>query len=140
MRLPGPFVVVLVATVPLAVGAASGGPRFTVEPGPGGVTRVDTETGALSHCTPRDGTWQCEPVGPATPADPDRLSEAIAALNARVDALSARVDQVMPPVAAAGAAQEAAPRPFTAEAVARFLEMIRRLKHRGANPVSQDAL
>ena len=36
--------------------------RFTMTPTEGGFVRLDTETGAVSICTRRDGAWACEPM------------------------------------------------------------------------------
>jgi hypothetical protein len=130
----------LVVAIPAGIGAASNAPRFTVQPGPGGATRVDTQTGAISHCTPRDGAWHCEPAMPAPIGDPERVSEAINALAARVDAISARLDRIASGEGAAGAAGEAPPRrALPAEVVDRFLQMVRRLKHRLTDRVTPDA-
>src|SRR5262245_19687150 len=92
----------LVAAVPVA--AASDAPRFALQPSPGGVTRVDTRTGAISHCAFRDGAWFCEAAAAVNAPDLERTSEALAALAVRVDALSARLDRLGSPEAAAAAA------------------------------------
>ena len=55
-------VTVLVLLGPVAARAQERPQRFTMTPTEGGVVRLDTETGALSICTRKDGQWACEPM------------------------------------------------------------------------------
>jgi hypothetical protein len=121
---------------PVTAQVASTTPRFEVAPGATGVTRVDTATGAVSHCTESSGVWFCERVGTPAPsgspdpaADVKKVSDAVAALSSRVDGLAGRLDKVMPASSSPGTnAAGSGPRALTAEVVARFVAMIRRLK------------
>jgi hypothetical protein len=63
--------------------------RFTIAPQDDGFLRLDTRSGAVSHCR-KDaaGEWTCVPFNEA---DAIR-SDAIAALEARIAALSAELD------------------------------------------------
>ena len=40
--------------------------RFSMSPVDGGFVRLDTETGAMSHCTRVDERWTCEAMGDAS--------------------------------------------------------------------------
>lgn len=59
-----PLLAVLFAiSTGLTTGAASASGRFSMAPAEGGgVVRLDTETGAMSHCTTKDSSWQCKPI------------------------------------------------------------------------------
>ena len=52
--------------------------RYAVQPSADGFIRLDTETGAVSHCGRREGVWFCE-----------KLVEDQTALKSGIDALSA---------------------------------------------------
>ena len=56
-----PLVVSLAVAAPLAA-QDSPGLRFEIAPGATGVTRLDTQTGTVSHCTQVSGIWTCDPV------------------------------------------------------------------------------
>jgi hypothetical protein len=112
--------------------------RYTLAPDANGFIRLDTRTGATSHCAPEDGVWRCEPLIEETgalaaglealAARVDSVSAAMAELGARVDALAARVE-------ASPAAGDVAPieeRGLVATAVARLLALVRLLKHGAA--------
>jgi len=61
-------------------------PRFTLSASDdGGYLRLDTETGAVSHCAETGGRWRCEPAG--EPPAPD--AEAMARIEARLAGLQA---------------------------------------------------
>ncbi len=135
MRVQTVLVLAVVAAAPVAAQVATGGQRFAVTPAETGVTRVDTQTGAVSHCTQTDGVWFCDRVGdaagavPAAPSpDLKRLTDAITALTGKVDRLSS--DLAARP-AGSGASASAAPPSFAATAVNRLLGMVRKLKPRG---------
>jgi len=164
----------LIATALLATGPASGqgaGPpgRFEIIPANGGFTRLDTRTGAVSHCAPRDdGVWYCEPLDAADPEFGERvdrlaagvqdLSDAVAALSARIDSVAARVaavdqhagriESLAAEVDALAARVEAAPfavPPATGDAgrasslvdevVRRLFDMVRHVKRQDAGAV-----
>ncbi|WP_421725276.1 hypothetical protein [Bauldia sp.] len=65
--------------------------RYAVEPSFDGFVRLDTETGALSHCRREQGIWRCAILAEDRSAI-DALADDVAALATRVDALAARVD------------------------------------------------
>lgn len=148
-RMKGMLALALLAAAPAAVAVAvsASAQRFEVTPAPTGVTRVDTATGSVSHCTQSDGVWFCDRVGPdvavAPPtavADLKRLSETIAALTAKVDRLAAELAARPAATGAAPAAPAAAPASFAATAVARLVDMVRRLKQpRASNAVTPAA-
>jgi hypothetical protein len=54
--------------------------RYALQSSVDGFVRLDTRTGAVSHCGRRDGLWFCEP-----------FAEEGAALTTRVEALEAEV-------------------------------------------------
>ena len=82
------------ALVVSAVALALAGPAVAAETGryvlkdvQGGFIRLDTETGAVSHCRSRDDQWRCEPVADAQVALNDeinRLAEENAELQQRL--------------------------------------------------------
>lgn len=60
--------------------------RFTLSASDdGGYLRLDTETGAVSHCAQANGRWRCEPAGEAPVSD----SAAMARIEARLAELQA---------------------------------------------------
>jgi hypothetical protein len=145
MRAPlPPFLVALLAMAPAFAGEP--GPdaqRFQIAPNDAGAIRIDTTTGAVSHCAPKDGAWTCDPVpsraapvasAPSAPSssDPAAVSSALAGLSARVDELSRRVDQAagVPVATSIGKPLSAAPaRPsLAAVIVGRLVTMVKRLK------------
>ena len=54
-------------------GAAEIG-RYVLKDVEGGFIRLDTETGAVSHCSVRNETWRCEPVADAQAALQDEIN------------------------------------------------------------------
>jgi hypothetical protein len=113
--------------------------RYGLTPAPDGFTRLDTETGDVTHCGPKNGVWVCDRLT-AAPPETERRLDALAAevrrLSAELAALAARVAAPPPPSSAdADVAQAREPEPSRAtriagEAVRRFLDMVRSLKHR----------
>jgi hypothetical protein len=75
--------------VPAALALMLAGPaaaegRYVLKDVEGGFIRLDTETGAVSHCSVRNETWRCEPVADAHAALQDeinRLAQENAALE-----------------------------------------------------------
>ena len=71
-------------------GASEAG-RYVLKDVEDGFIRLDTETGAVSHCRSLDDQWRCEPVADAQAALQDeinRLAEENAALQQRLAELS----------------------------------------------------
>jgi hypothetical protein len=86
----------LCATAALALvlagpaGAGEAG-RYVLKDVDGGFIRLDTETGAVSHCRMRDDQWRCELVADAQAALQDeiaRLAEENTALEQRLAELT----------------------------------------------------
>ena len=67
IRLPVALPLVLALAAPIAAQSPAG-QRFEVAPGETGVTRLDTQTGAVSRCRPQDGAWTCEAVAASAPS------------------------------------------------------------------------
>ena len=134
---------VLVAAPVLAAETADGPGRYALGPSSDGFVRLDTATGAVSHCVQTNDVWRCEPLPQedaalrskldALTAEVKRLSALLSALDARVASLAA----VAPPAApvAEGPAQ-GSEQSLAREAVGRFMDMVRRLKRGGeASPI-----
>ena len=130
------FLLAVIVSVAVPVAAQEAG-RYQLAPGAGGFIRLDTRTGATSHCAPQDGVWRCEPLIEnagalaagldALAARVDTATAALAALGERVDALAARVE--------ASPSADVTPiedRGLVATAVARLFALVRRLKHGSA--------
>jgi hypothetical protein len=87
MRMPLTARLALLAGFPLAAmtvtaqEAEAPGVRFTLSTSEeGGFIRLDTLTGAVSHCYESGGRWRCEPAGEAPAPD----AQAIARIEARL--------------------------------------------------------
>ncbi len=113
--------------------------RYQLAPGQGSsFVRLDTRTGAVSHCDQQAGVWRCEPIVESGLKDKlsalsnkvDRLSSDLDRLSLRVDTLAADAGSPALP-AAAGPGDKAADAPhgFAPAVVYRLLEMIRAIKH-----------
>ena len=111
--------------------------RFQLTPGAGSsFVRLDTRTGAVSHCRQESGVWHCQPIMDSGLADRlsalsgkvDHLSAGLDSLSLRVDKLAAEVGKQAPGASADGG-DAAKPKGFAQTAVYRLLEMIRTLKH-----------
>jgi hypothetical protein len=100
--------------------------RYAVQPSDDGFIRLDTQTGAVSHCGRREGVWFCEKLV----EDQTALERQIDALTARVDALSKEVDALASrPLGASPAPAQVAESPdFTTKLIRRFHVLIRRMK------------
>ena len=112
--------IVLVAIVSAAVGvpaaAQDGVPpagRFQLAPGEGGgFVRLDTRTGAVSHCRQENGVWRCEPIMDSGLADRlTALSDKVDRLSADLDRLSLRVDKLAADAGRAAGSPPPATRP-----------------------------
>jgi outer membrane murein-binding lipoprotein Lpp len=136
--------IVLAAIVSAAVGvpaaAQDGAPpagRFQLAPGEGGgFVRLDTRTGAVSHCRQENGVWRCQPIMDSGLADRlTALSEKVDHLSSGLDRLSLRVDELVTDAGARTSALAPADQTagrsegFAQTVVYRLLEMIRTLKH-----------
>jgi hypothetical protein len=115
-------------------------PRFTLDSSGAGFVRLDTATGAVTHCSVTNGTWTCDPIlapdeglGPRVDAlagDVARLTAEMAALRTQVDQLADRA--AAPPAGGApavAAAEHAPARTLAKRIVSRFLAMVHQLKH-----------
>jgi outer membrane murein-binding lipoprotein Lpp len=118
--------------------------RFQLAPGEGsGFVRLDTRTGAVSHCRQNDGVWRCEPIIDSVGLEDrlnalsdkvDRLASGLDSLSLRIDELAADVSRPTPPVVAAADDKPVGkPRRIAQAAVYRLLEMIRVIKHGSAD-------
>ena len=77
----------IVLSLLLAGAARAETGRYVLEQVEGGFIRLDTQTGAVSHCRTRDELWRCELVADAQAALQDeiaRLAEENAALQQRL--------------------------------------------------------
>jgi len=102
-----------------------------------GFVRLDTKTGAVSHCGQKDGTWFCEPLAEAgLSAELATLNDRVADLSAGLDRLSDRVDGLAAEIAASErvappASDVATVEPGIADRVlGKFLDMVRTIKYR----------
>ena len=86
-----PAALALVLTIPAA--AAEG--RYVLKDVEGGFIRLDTETGAVSHCGLRNETWRCEPVADAQAALQDEINR-LAQENAELAQQLAELDDGEP--------------------------------------------
>lgn len=131
-----PLFLAAVLTVAAAPATAQDAGRYQVTPGADGFVRLDTRTGATSHCSRQEGVWRCQPVIEEAGALADRLdalsaevgglAAALSEAIARVEALVARIDQLPPAEAEAPAAES---RGFLATVMDRLLAVVRTLKH-----------
>jgi len=159
MRIGVAALAAVLAAPALAQQSGGGAAVYQITPAESGFTRLDTRSGSLTHCRLIDGVWHCEPIdGGAGDAAAAPVSDAggddttVTDLAARLEALAAKVEVLAERVAAQEAAAAApAPEPavpvpsppaaakpapapaFAAQVVARFVEMVRRLKV-GAEP------
>ena len=98
------------------------GGRFAIQPSDDGFVRLDTETGAVSHCGRHEGVWFCE-----------KLVEDQTALERRIDELAAKVDALSKQVEGLAAhppppAHVVEDTGFTTKLMRRFYALIRRMK------------
>ena len=123
--------------------AKPGAGRYSIAPSASGFIRLDTVTGAISHCAPRNGVWFCDVLSGDDRSAEDRR---IADLKRQVDAVTIQLARMAQAVAALdGRLQtvEAVPRPqgvtvppanhsarqgFGGEVVRRFILMVREMK------------
>ena len=119
--------------------------RYQIAPDEDGFVRLDTRTGAMTHCGKREGAWRCDVLAEER-SDVDRRLDALAG---KVEALSAEVARLAKRLAAveAGFGASAAPAPearlpapeareedfdealsFAERLMRRFFDMVRELK------------
>jgi hypothetical protein len=86
---------VMLGTVPsLAEEAPPAAGRYQIAPDEDGFVRLDTETGAMSHCVKRQGAWTCDALAEdrvASDARIEGLTRDIDALTRKVDDLTTRL-------------------------------------------------
>jgi hypothetical protein len=135
------------ANVPSDAGPRAG--RFTMVPAEGGFVRLDTETGAVSHCRRGDaasgGVWQCatipepviaEPEAEATGDDNAVLRREVADLRARIEAIEQRPVAALPPAKGSGDPELDRAMNFSEELMRRFFGLVREFK----DDVEQDRI
>ncbi len=139
------MLVMLAAALPGRAGEADPeAGRYSITATDGGFTRLDTRTGAVSHCTRSEGIWRCEPAdgAAATPVPPSaalpQTAAAAPGIEARLDAMAGRLDRLSADVAAlAAAVSRLQPPPtvvaegsrsFPEEAVSRLQRMVAGVK------------
>jgi hypothetical protein len=123
--------VVIMVVVALLAGTAAGEEtkpvnRFAVQPSDDGFVRLDTQTGAVSHCGRRQGVWFCEKLV----EDQTAIEQEIDALRTRVDGLARQVDSLAARAPAARQpAATAVERPgFVSMLMHRLYALVRRMK------------
>lgn len=120
--------------------------RYQIAPDEDGFVRLDTRTGAMTHCGKREGAWRCDVLA----EERSDLEQRIDAIAGKVDALSAEVARLAGRLAVIeakpgnaplpGAQLPAAPSPdareeefdealsFAERLMRRFFELVRELK------------
>ncbi len=132
----------LAGTLCLAAPSRADDPgRYALGPSRDGIVRLDTATGAVSHCQPENGVWHCEPLVAEDDATRTRLdgiaaqvadlSASLAVLNARVAALALLDQSAAPPAMTQPATAEPG---LVRQALGRFLDLVRTLKHGRVSP------
>ena len=79
----------------LAQDAKPGPGRYAIEPSMDGFIRLDTTTGAVSHCNRREGVWHCDVIvedAAGLSAEIGKLSAEVARLAGEVADLRSRVE------------------------------------------------
>lgn len=117
--------------------------RYTMVPAEGGFVRLDTETGAVSHCRRGDavsgGVWQCASIPEAVIAKPQAeekgaddnavLRREVADLRARIEAIERRTAvAAAPPASGSGDPELDRAMNFSEELMRRFFGLVRELK------------
>ena len=134
-----------VILVAMGAGAPAQEPagRFQIAPGEsGGFVRLDTRTGAVSHCARRDSGWYCEPLAGADAgtdqrvnalsAEVERLTRELARLSAEVQALRTGT-QASPPAAVKDQKMsEEEALGFAEKVMGRFFDLVREMKRKDA--------
>jgi len=126
----------LLAMPAFAEDATPGAGRYAIQPSDDGFVRLDTESGAVSHCTRTDGVWRCEAIA-------DDKAALVEALSAEVEALTAELGRLRTELADLKGIETDKPRTelspedekdfdramgFAERLMKRFFEMVRDLK------------
>lgn len=128
----------LLMAVPATAEDASPAPgRYAIQPSDD--VRLDTESGAVSHCRRTDNIWRCQPIA----EDKAVLADKIDALTAEVATLTAELTHMKSELAALGEARSDKPTPtlspqdnkefdramgFAERLMKRFFDMVRELQ------------
>ena len=137
---PPPTAAAPSANTPSDTGPRAG--RYTMVPAEGGFVRLDTETGAVSHCRRGDamsgGVWQCAAIPEAVMAKPEAEDKAgddnavlrreVADLRARIEAIERRPVASLPPAQGSGDPELDRAMNFSEELMRRFFGLVRELK------------
>ena len=144
MHRPILFLAAVLSLAAPAAGQDASAPsgRYQIAPDEDGFVRLDTRTGAMTHCGKRDGAWRCDVLA----EERSDLEQRIDALAGKVDSLSAEIARLADRLAAveagpgAAASPGAAPSPdardedfdealsFAERLMRRFFELVRELK------------
>jgi len=98
--------VFLLAGPTIAEQATSTTGRYQISPDDDGFVRLDTTTGALTHCKKQEGVWRCEILAEERPdfdGDIESLREAAAALNAELSRVTERLGVIEESLSTTGA-------------------------------------
>jgi hypothetical protein len=143
-------ILLLVGTLLLAVpalGQDSALPlgRYQIAPDADGFVRLDTRTGALTHCGKRDGAWRCDVLAEERSDLVERvaaLRDEMASLTAGLDRLASRLSTIEDKLGAPAAAPPSTAAPlvdgdekeldealsFAERLMKRFFELVKELK------------
>lgn len=141
--------VFLLAGPAIAENVNSSAGRFQIAPDRDGFVRLDTMTGAVSHCHKREGTWRCDALAEER-TDLDRdislLRQEVAVLRAELSRLTGRLGATAQDSVSTSAElqipggrqidQPEKSRSFVEQVMYRFLEMVRQLKSEKSVPQS----
>jgi hypothetical protein len=127
----------------LAEEAKPGLGRYAIEPSMDGFIRLDTTTGAVSHCSRREGVWHCdvivdnatglsEQIGKLS-AEVGKLTSEVSSLRARVEALEGHAAADSGPVVTEDAQVDQA-MGFAERLMRRFFGLVREMKRDTADP------
>jgi hypothetical protein len=134
MRLIGRLAIALVlfsAAPAFAEDSAAQG-RYTIGRSPDGFVRLDTATGAASHCRLRGGVWRCDPLPveeEAMGARLEALTVEVAKLSASLALLRSRLSEQDSSLAVPPPQASDAPKGIAQQVVARLMKLVHVLKH-----------
>ena len=80
----------LAACPALADETAANGARYAIQPSDDGFIRLDTQSGAVSHCAKTEGIWRCDTVAD----DKAALERKVEELSGEVEALTAELGRL----------------------------------------------
>jgi hypothetical protein len=81
--------------------------RYQIAPDEDGFVRLDTRTGALTHCGKQEGAWRCDVMA----EERSDLEQRLDALAGKVDALTAELDRLTASLSAMERKFQASPSP-----------------------------